>query len=205
MIQVGSFLIDLDRQIGAEGEFGKVYLAQEIPEGYDMSRMDASLADGGGNASMLAKQNTSTVKDRAGLSHNKSGVGASAVPGQNSNNVSMNNMNNSILHKSRSFMNDTSMNGAVAHEPHDYDFAACKVIQKSLVNAKKMKIIENEIMNQDRIASSYVVKLRKAVDTEESLYIFQEYCNGGDLKELFEAKDYDVPLTVVHKIARQIL
>lgn len=102
-------------------------------------------------------------------------------------------------------MNGISTNGGEFDEPQDYDFAACKVIQKSLVNPKKMKIMENEITNQDRIASSYVVKLRKAVDTEENLYIFQEYCNGGDLKELFEAKGYDVPLTVVHKIARQIL
>ena len=184
--------------LGEEGEFGKVYLAQEVPDGYDLSRMDTSMADGAGNTSMLAKGQRSMV-------NNKTGAGASAVPNQNNNNVSMNNMNNSILHKSRSFMNDISMNGEMAHEAHDYDFAACKVIQKSLVNAKKMKIIENEITNQDRIASSYVVKLRKAVDTEENLYIFQEYCNGGDLKELFEAKDYDVPLTVVHKIARQIL
>ena len=37
LLQVGNFLIDEDRVLGA-GEFGKVYLAQEIPETFDMTR-----------------------------------------------------------------------------------------------------------------------------------------------------------------------
>ena len=32
-----------------------------------------------------------------------------------------------------------------------------------------------------------------------------EYCNGGDLKELFEAKNYNIPFSIVHKMIRQII
>ena len=31
-----------------------------------------------------------------------------------------------------------------------------------------------------------------------------EYCNGGDLKDLLEAKDWKLPYRVIHKIMRQI-
>jgi len=37
LLQVGNFLIDEERVLGA-GEFGKVYLAQEIPESFDVTR-----------------------------------------------------------------------------------------------------------------------------------------------------------------------
>jgi len=50
----------------------------------------------------------------------------------------------------------------------------------------------------------YVVKLRKAIEAPDKFYIFMEYCNGGDLKELFEAKDWDVPHSIVHRIMRQV-
>ena len=46
------------------------------------------------------------------------------------------------------------------------------------------------------------MKLRKAIEVPDKFYIFMEYCNGGDLKELFEAKDWDVPHHIVHKIMR---
>ena len=32
-----------------------------------------------------------------------------------------------------------------------------------------------------------------------------EYCNGGDLKELLEAKKWDVHNETVHKIAKQLI
>jgi len=43
LLQVGNYLIDEDRVLGA-GEFGKVYLAQEIPDVFDMSKnVDVSM------------------------------------------------------------------------------------------------------------------------------------------------------------------
>ena len=106
-------------------------------------------------------------------------------------------MKASILEKSRSFIG-----GPGEHGRHDYEFQACKVIEKAGLAEKKLKVIENEILNQDRISSSYVVKLRKAIETPDRFYIFLEYCNGGDLKDLFEAKQWKVPMQCIHKITR---
>jgi len=49
-----------------------------------------------------------------------------------------------------------------------------------------------------------VVNVRKAIELPERFYIFMEYCNGGDLKDLLEAKDWKLPYSVIHKIMRQI-
>ena len=49
-------------------------------------------------------------------------------------------------------------------------------------------MIEQEITNQSIINSPYIVNFRKAFELPERFYIFLEYCNGCDLKELFEAK-----------------
>ena len=59
-------------------------------------------------------------------------------------------------------------------------------------------MIEQEITNQSVIKSPYVVMFRKAYELPDRFYIFLEYCNGGDLKELFEAKQWDVPNSVIH-------
>ena len=48
----------------------------------------------------------------------------------------------------------------------------------------------------------YVVKIKKAIETKDRYYIFMEYCNGGDLKDLLEAKNYNIPFVVIHKIMR---
>jgi len=40
----------------------------------------------------------------------------------------------------------------------------------------------------------------KAIKTDSRYYIFIEYCNGGDLKELMELKQYKVKPEVIHKI-----
>jgi len=42
-------------------------------------------------------------------------------------------------------------------------------------------------------SSNYVVKIRKAIETPDNFYIFMEYCNGGDLKALMEAKKWKIP------------
>jgi len=41
------------------------------------------------------------------------------------------------------------------------------------------------------------VKLRKAIELPERFYIFMEYCNGCDLRELFEAKDWKFPPIII--------
>ena len=46
----------------------------------------------------------------------------------------------------------------------------------------------SEIQNQDSVNSQYVVKLRKAIKTDSRYYMFMDYCNGGDMKDLMELK-----------------
>lgn len=46
----------------------------------------------------------------------------------------------------------------------------------------------SEIQNQDSVNSNYVVKLRKAIKTDSRYYMFMDYCNGGDMKDLMELK-----------------
>tara|TARA_B110000503_G_C6797344_1_gene269670 strand:+ start:36 stop:170 length:135 start_codon:yes stop_codon:yes gene_type:complete len=41
MKKVGNFLIDMDRSLG-QGQYGKVYLAQEIPEQINLGKGGAS-------------------------------------------------------------------------------------------------------------------------------------------------------------------
>ena len=48
----------------------------------------------------------------------------------------------------------------------------------------------------------YVVKIKKAIETKDRYYIFMEYCNGGDLKDLMEAKNNELPFPVVCKIMK---
>lgn len=42
--------------------------------------------------------------------------------------------------------------------------------------------------------------MKKAVKTESRYYIFIEYCNGSDLKELMELRDWEINPEVVQKI-----
>ena len=46
----------------------------------------------------------------------------------------------------------------------------------------------SEIQNQDSVDSPYVVKLRKAIKTDSRYYMFMDFCNGGDMKDLMELK-----------------
>jgi len=51
-------------------------------------------------------------------------------------------MNNSILGKSRSYFGNPGECGI-----HDYEYGACKVIEKAGISEKYLKLIENEIIN----------------------------------------------------------
>ena len=71
-------------------------------------------------------------------------------------------MTGSILNKSRSFTGNPGEYGV-----HDYEFQACKMVIKDGVSKSNLKIIENEITNQDRISSSHVVSVRKAIEAPD--------------------------------------
>ncbi len=45
--------------------------------------------------------------------------------------------------------------------------------------------------------SQYVTRLKKAIKTDSRYYMFMEYCNGGDLKDLMEQKNYQLPPEII--------
>ena len=47
--------------------------------------------------------------------------------------------------------------------------------------------------------------MRKAIKTDSRYYIFMEYCNGSDLKELMELKRWKVSPQVIQKILFQLV
>jgi len=77
------------------------------------------------------------------------------------------------------------------------NYCACKVVEKKSIGEKRLKLIENEILNQESIECDNCVKLKKAIETTDRFYIFMEFCNGGDLKELMEAKSWDLHPSII--------
>lgn len=55
------------------------------------------------------------------------------------------------------------------------------------------------------VISDYVVKMKKAIKTDARYYIFMEYCNGSDLKELMESKGWQLDPVSVQKIMYQLV
>lgn len=63
-------------------------------------------------------------------------------------------------------------------------------MERKHLNAKKERIIIDEIENQAAVESDFCVKIEEAIKTDSRWYIFMEFCNGHDLKELLEAKKW---------------
>ena len=85
------------------------------------------------------------------------------------------------------------------------NLCACKVIERQGLDGSKEQLVVSEIQNQDSVCSNYVVKLRKAIKTDSRYYMFMDFCNGGDLKELMELKQFLVGPIVIQKIMRMIV
>ena len=79
------------------------------------------------------------------------------------------------------------------------NWKAVKVIDRKL-NKFKENLIQVEIENQKQIISENAVQLTKAIKTDNSIYIFMDYCNGGDLKDLMDMKERNLTAEVVRKI-----
>jgi len=137
MKKVGQFLIDMDRNLG-EGQYGKVYLSQEIP---DQGRSSSNLTNvgNGSNGASITKYQPQNSPTSSGLDSNPK-------------------------------------------------FYACKVVERNQLCQVKETLVVSEIQNQDAVQSKFVVKMRKAIKTDARYYIFMEFCNGSDLKEIMEHK-----------------
>ena len=155
MKKVGQFLIDMERNLG-KGQYGSVYLAQEIP---DQSHLKDDLS--------------SNDKTKKGNISNQGSVGDTITKVQLGTNVSQISVGQS------------------------WKFFACKVVERSALCQTKESLIVSEINNQDACSSQYVVKMRKAIKTDSRYYIFMEYCNGSDLKEVMELKKHKLGPAVI--------
>ena len=62
------------------------------------------------------------------------------------------------------------------------------MVERQNLDYTKEQLVVSEIQNQDAVGSQYVVSMRKAIKTDSRYYIFMEYCNGSDLKEIMELK-----------------
>lgn len=47
--------------------------------------------------------------------------------------------------------------------------------------------------------------MRKAIKTDARYYIFMEFCNGSDLKELMELKKWKITPNIIQKIMYQLI
>ena len=87
---------------------------------------------------------------------------------------------------------------------------ATKVIDKSSIeNTEAKKYIDNEISILKEINHPNIVNLIEIKNTEEKLYIVQEYCNGGGLDKFLEKYHAEnkkgLPEEMVQYIMKQIL
>lgn len=71
-------------------------------------------------------------------------------------------------------------------------YYACKVVERKDLCHTKESLIVSEIQNQDSVISNYVVRLKKAIKTDARYYIFMEFCNGNDLKEIMETRAWKI-------------
>lgn len=82
---------------------------------------------------------------------------------------------------------------------------ACKVVERRDLCKSKESLIVSEIQNQDAVDSDYVVKMRKAIKTDSRYYMFMDFCNGGDLKDLMELKKFTIEPEVIRRIMYMLI
>ena len=50
-----------------------------------------------------------------------------------------------------------------------------------------------------------MVRLDKAIKTDNRYYLMLEYCNGGDIEELMKVKKWQISLNSIQKIMKQLV
>ena len=63
-------------------------------------------------------------------------------------------------------------------------------MERRNMNRASEYLLQNELLNLHLIESEYVIKLKSATKTDNRYYMMIEYCNGGDLEGLMEAKGF---------------
>ena len=77
------------------------------------------------------------------------------------------------------------------------NICACKIVEREQLTKQKENLIISEITNQEMIRSKNVVRLRRAIKTEKRYFIFMDFCNCSDLKELMTVNSSVVKSIVV--------
>ncbi|CDW74807.1 protein kinase domain containing protein [Stylonychia lemnae] len=65
---------------------------------------------------------------------------------------------------------------------------ACKIIEREELTERAKTMINNEIINLEKVKNPNLLKLEQVFKTHSRYYIFTEACNGGDLEQFVRAK-----------------
>ena len=77
---------------------------------------------------------------------------------------------------------------------------AVKIVERANLCSSKEALVVSEIGNMDLVQSQFATRLKKAIKTDSRYYIFMEYCNGNDLKELMELRQFKIAPETIQKI-----
>jgi len=69
-------------------------------------------------------------------------------------------------------------------------WSACKIVERNRLELVQEQMIVNEIHTHNLISSKHIIKLKKAIKTDQQYFMFMEYCNGGNLRELMDIKKW---------------
>lgn len=81
---------------------------------------------------------------------------------------------------------------------------ACKMIKQKKIKEKIKKYLVQEIEIMMKIKHENILRFLEAKKTSNNIYIFVEFCNGGDLRRLLELKEGRLEESLVRKIVKQI-
>ncbi len=81
---------------------------------------------------------------------------------------------------------------------------ACKMIKQKKIKEKIKKYLVQEIEIMMSITHKNILRFLEAKKTKNNIYIFVEFCNGGDLRRLLELMGGKLPEGFVKRIVKQI-
>lgn len=81
----------------------------------------------------------------------------------------------------------------------------CKIVDRSKLSKKGEKMIQNEVANLTLIQSKGVIKMYKTYKSPISYYIFTEFCNGGDMRQLLLARGGKFSLEESRKLIKKVV
>ena len=81
---------------------------------------------------------------------------------------------------------------------------AVKAIPLNDLKSKLMQQFEIEVKSLQKLSSPYIVRLFDVLKTARNVYMFMEYCSGGDLEQVLKAIKV-IPERVARRLLRQLL